>query len=166
MAGCPLSCLNACTCTCNTSGPVWAALSADVVSYCDQNEICHDPILQKAMNFAASEFECDSALAIALKGLYQLCGTTHGLCRHGACTDEDCISNVLPACMQNEGITEDTSYLIAMYAMVVMLLYLWGRSSLAMLEDGGVLKPPDNPPPSYTPKPSSTSILGKVYQFM
>lgn len=78
LSGCPIACADACTCVCNSSGVVYEALMEHPPKYCT-HEICLDPAVKRAMNYPATEFDCDSVFAIALKSLYQLCGKTNGM---------------------------------------------------------------------------------------
>lgn len=144
-AGCSRACIGQCDCTCNQSGAVWEALTSDPVPYCTA-DVCKDPSVVRMMNFPATEFECDSVLAIALRSIYQLCGKTNGVCRNGACTDESCIRTVDNACIQQRGVGRVPFLLISGLAVGGTILFLWGWSDLAIKEAYVALES-DSPPP-------------------
>lgn len=105
LAGCSPACIDACECTCNTSGAIYDALIQSQPLYCEYNTICTDPMIRKAMNYDASSHVCDTTFGIALLSVYQLCGATNGDCRNGQCVDENCITTVDPACRQVTGVS-------------------------------------------------------------
>lgn len=88
------------------------------------------------MNFPATEFQCDSVYAIAVRPLYQLCATTpQGQCRNGACTTEDCIPQVGNACDQTNGMGNNAMAITAAYAVTGLLYFMWAYSGVDIKED-------------------------------
>jgi hypothetical protein len=150
ITGCSPACVNQCACTsCNTSGDVYDALSADPVTYCQNNIICQDAQVKRALNFPATQFECDAVFSIALTSLYQLCGTTNGQCRNGQCDNEDCISTVANACDQQTGLDRATSFIVSLYAATMVTLFIWAYASLT--HDVEVEEAKEfEPPPQYS----------------
>lgn len=134
-AGCSRACVNQCECSsCNTSGPIWEALTEDNVQYCSLNVICQSPALRRAMNYPATEFLCDSVYAIAVRSLYQLCATTpQGQCRNGACTTEDCVPQVGNACDQTSGIGRVAALIVTLLAMVGTVYFMWAYSGIDII---------------------------------
>jgi hypothetical protein len=89
----------------------------------------------RVMSFPATEYQCDTVLAIALQSIYQLCAKTNGRCRNGACTDETCIQTVDNPCTAQNDITDDASFIIAALAGVTTILFLWAWTAIAISED-------------------------------
>lgn len=162
LSGCPEACADdQCgTCTCNTSGPVWESLTSDPVSYCQHNPICRDPMVKKAINFPATTFACDNVFSIAIKSIYQLCGTTYGGCRNGACVSATCITPANNACLAQNGVDSSTSFLIGGLAVLVVILFLWGYSALAIVEDEVALD--EDEEDTAVPRRTSSSSVSKV----
>lgn len=122
---------------CVPAGPIFEALASSSPRYCHSNPICLNPMIVRAMNYNAEEFECDNTFAIALRSAYQLCGMTNGVCRGGMCTQPECITTVESVCRQESGIDADASYIIGAYAMAICLLYLSAQASLSTTALGG-----------------------------
>lgn len=131
-AGCPPSCINQCTCTCNTSGPVFNAFQADPVLYCADNSICTDPAVVKALSYPAAAIECETALNIALASVYQLCATVGGICQNGTCTQSSCVTRTDPPCRQLNGFGIVGWVTVGLLFCVYVSLYLGAMIQVRM----------------------------------
>ena len=150
LTGCSEACVNECGCdSCNTSGTVYDALTRNPVLYCSANDVCKSPVVRRALNYDATRYSCDRVFSIALEGLYELCGTTNGMCQNGVCKDMDCITRVSDACRQESGVNEAGSYLVAFYAAVLFKLYLWANGHIWNQPSALLEKTTEEKPPSY-----------------
>lgn len=130
VSGCSTSCINECTCVCNTSGIVFDELNQlPYPPYCSRSEICNNALVQRAMNYDTGGYACEAVFAIAMRSIYQLCAQIDNTCADGACSNPLCSSSKAPVCEQATGVPLEIQLLIVLY--VIASLAAWQLSMSA-----------------------------------
>jgi hypothetical protein len=124
MSGCSEACIDQCTCTCGPGGIVHDELAAVPPAYCTRSpEVCANPLVQRAMNYDAVGYTCESVFIIAMEPIYQLCATIKHECANGACNASYCANSVAPICEQAVGIPRSIQFAMAAYTMVAFVVW-------------------------------------------
>lgn len=161
-AGCPLTCIDACSCPlCNTSGPIFSELKKASPRYCGAIE-CTNPLLRRAANFNAENRPSEAVFEQALSSWRQLCGRANGVCNNGTCSEAYCTDSVDAPCEQTSGPSIQSQWLLSFYIVLSISLYTAASSAASSATSSAASPATDSDisDPSGSKSDGSFSLLG------